>query len=317
MLRKIQAWIFHLPLINGFLKLLSHINLPGFKGISLLDVAQQFRISLGSSRISMRAAAVSFNFILAIFPTIIFLFTLTAYLPIDNFQDRLLSALSEVLPQNTFLAIRNTILDIISIQRGGLLSFGVVVALFYATNGVHSIIQSFNASIFIKESRPTWKILLVSLALTIILSLLLVLATALMIATNFALEILIKHHVINYGINYVLIWMGKWLIFYLLLFFSVAFLYYLGPSKQARAGFFSIGALTTSFLILLLLIGFAFFVSNFGTYNTVYGSVGALIAFMVLINLNAMLLLAGYEFNAGVYHLKKKKSKASKNTDLS
>lgn len=316
MLRKIQNWIFNLPFIKEFIKLLSIISLPGFKGISILDVARQFKISLGSSRISMRAAAVSFNFILAIFPTIIFLFTLTAYLPIADFQDRLLSALSEVLPQNTFMAIRNTILDIISIQRGGLLSFGVIVALFYSTNGVHSIIQSFNASIYLKESRSFWKILLVSLALTIILSLLLVLAIALMIATNFTLELLIKHHIITYGINYVLIWIGKWIIFYLLLFFSVAFLYYLGPSKQARVGFFSIGALTTSFLILILLIGFAFFVSHFGTYNTVYGSVGALIAFMVLINLNAMLLLAGYEFNASVYHLKRKKSKAFINTDI-
>lgn len=316
MLIKIQNWIFNLPFIKEFIKLLSIISLPGFKGISILDVARQFKISLGSSRISMRAAAVSFNFILAIFPTIIFLFTLTAYLPIADFQDRLLSALSEVLPQNTFMAIRNTILDIISIQRGGLLSFGVIVALFYSTNGVHSIIQSFNASIYLKESRSFWKILLVSLALTIILSLLLVLAIALMIATNFTLELLIKHHIITYGINYVLIWIGKWIIFYLLLFFSVAFLYYLGPSKQARVGFFSIGALTTSFLILILLIGFAFFVSHFGTYNTVYGSVGALIAFMVLINLNAMLLLAGYEFNASVYHLKRKKSKAFINTDI-
>lgn len=316
MLRKIQNWIFNLPFIKEFIKLLSIISLPGFKGISILDVARQFKISLGSSRISMRAAAVSFNFILAIFPTIIFLFTLTAYLPIADFQDRLLSALSEVLPQNTFMAIRNTILDIISIQRGGLLSFGVIVALFYSTNGVYSIIQSFNASIYLKESRSFWKILLVSLALTIILSLLLVLAIALMIATNFTLELLIKHHIITYGINYVLIWIGKWIIFYLLLFFSVAFLYYLGPSKQARVGFFSIGALTTSFLILILLIGFAFFVSHFGTYNTVYGSVGALIAFMVLINLNAMLLLAGYEFNASVYHLKRKKSKAFINTDI-
>lgn len=307
MFRKFRQWVYHLPIINGFLKFLSHVNLPGFKGISLLDVAMQFKISLTSSRISMRAAAVSFNFFLAIFPTIIFLFTLTAYLPIADFQENLLNALQEVLPENSFLAVRTTILDITSIKRDGLLSFGAIFALFYATNGMNSIIQSFNASIFIKEARPDWKIRLVSLALTIILSLLLVLAFTLMVVTNFALEYLINHHLITYGINYVLIWLGKWVIFYGLLFFSVAFLYYLGPSKNARAGFFSIGAIATSFLILLLLIGFSFFVGNFGTYNTVYGSVGALIAVMVLINLNAMLLLAGYEFNAGVYHLHKKR----------
>ncbi len=308
MLERLRHWFIHLPFVNGLLRFLSHIPLPGFKGISLLDVAFQFKKSLTSSRISMRAAAVSFDFFLALFPTIIFLFTLTAYLPIADFQDRLLGAFEQVLPENAFLAVRNTVLDIISIQRGGLLSFGVIAALFYATNGVNSIIQSFNASIFIRERRPAWKIRLVSLALTLILSLLLVLSIALMVVTNFALDFLIKHHIITYGINYVLIWLGKWVIFYGLLFFCVAFLYYLGPSKKARAGFFSIGAFATSALILLLLIAFSFFVSNFGTYNTLYGSVGALIAVMVLINLNAMLLLAGYEFNAGVYHLKRKRS---------
>lgn len=308
MFRKFRQWVYHLPIIHGILRFLSHVNLPGFKGISLLDVAMQFKISLSSSRISMRAAAVSFNFFLAIFPSIIFLFTLTAYLPIDDFQNRLLSALREVLPENAFLAVQNTILDIVSIQRGGLLSFGVIVALFYATNGVNSIIQSFNASIYIKEVRPDWKIRIVSLALTVILSLLLVLAITLMIVTNFTLEFLIDHHIITYGINYVLIWLGKWLIFYALLFFSVAFLYYLGPSKQARVGFFSIGALATSLLILGLLISFSFFVGNFGTYNTIYGAVGSLIAVMVLINLTSMLLLAGYEFNASVYHLKRKRN---------
>jgi membrane protein len=303
MLQKLLRFILTLPIIAQFLQLLDRINFPGYPNISWLQAVQQFKKSMTGTQISIRAAAVSFNFFMAIFPSIIFLFTLTAYLPIDNFDVRLLTALREVLPPASYQAVKSTILDIISQQRGGLLSLGVLIALFYATNGVQSIISSFNASSYTVENRPSWKVLLVALALTVILVLLLVSAIVLMLVSNFALDFLIEKHIITFGINYVLIILAKWLIFYSLLLFSIAFLYYLGPPHLSRTRFFSIGAIITSFLILIVIVGFGFFVSNFGTYNTIYGSVGALIAVLVLINLNALLLLAGYEFNVGLKHL--------------
>jgi membrane protein len=157
-----------------------------------------------------------------------------------------------------------------------------------------------------------------SFVLTIILAVLLVSSILLMIFTHVGMNYLIKKHIISFGINVVAILIGKWMTFYALVFFSVSFLYYLGPSKKSRPRFFSPGALIVSALIIILLIGFSFFVSNFSTYNTVYGSVGALIALMVLINLIAQLLLAGYEFNVGVYHLsiqRKEKSTLLKNPE--
>jgi len=305
MLSRILVFIFNLPVIKQLIALLDRLSFPGFPEVSLLEVARQFRTSLTSSRISMRAAAVSFNFFMAIFPSIIFLFTLIAYLPIDDFQFKLLSALQSVLPETSYLAVRNTILDIISQQRGGLLSAGVLIAMFYSTNGVKSIIDSFNASSITEDKRPVWKVLLVSLSLTLILIVLLVLAISLMLFTNLALDWLIQKNLITYGFSYVLIVLGKWLFFYALLFFTVAFLYYLGPPHENRVQFFSIGAIATSLCMLILIVGFGFFVSRFGTYNTIYGSVGALIVVLVLVNLISHLLLAGYEFNVGVKHLSK------------
>ncbi len=303
MIARILQFIFKLPIIAQFIALLDRVSFPGFPEVSLLEVARQFKLSLTSSRLSMRAAAVSFNFFMAIFPSVIFIFTLTAYLPISNFEFKLLNALQQVLPPASYMAVKNTILDIISQQRGGLLSFGVLFALFYAVSGVKSIIDSFNASDVTDDNRPSWKILLVSLSLTMILITLLVTAISLMIFTNLALDFLISKKLISYGINYALIVTGKWLIFYTLILFSVSFLYYLGPPQNSRTKFLSIGSVATSLLMMLLILGFAFFVKNFGTYNTIYGSVGALIAVLVLINLNALLLLAGYEFNVGVKHL--------------
>ncbi len=143
MIARILQFIFKLPIIAQFIALLDRVSFPGFPEVSLLEVARQFKLSLTSSRLSMRAAAVSFNFFMAIFPSVIFIFTLTAYLPISNFEFKLLNALQQVLPPASYMAVKNTILDIISQQRGGLLSFGVLFALFYAVSGVKSIIDSF------------------------------------------------------------------------------------------------------------------------------------------------------------------------------
>ncbi len=284
---------------------LEKLTLPGLQGIPVFTVIAQFRNSLSSSRITMRAAAVSFSFFMALFPTVIFLFTLTAYLPIPNFDVLLLEALEDVLPTYTYLAIENTLRDIISIQRGGLLSFGFLLALFYATNGTTSLIQSFNALSFADENRSIWRVQLLSLILTFLLVILLVAAIAAVLVATFLLDYFIDRGWINAEINRGLISVGKWTVVYLVILFSTAMLYYFGPVKAIRPNFFSPGALVVSVLLLLLLPAFGYFVNNFSTWNTVYGSVGALIAVLVLINVAALLILAGHEYNAVVTHLKR------------
>jgi membrane protein len=300
---RIIEFINNIPLLRWLRITAKSTTLPGMHGIPVFYVAKQFKEILVSGKLSIRASAIAYDFFMAIFPAIIFLFTLTAYLPIPNFDILLLNAMQEVLPPASFLAVKNTILDIIGIQRDGLLSIGFILALVYANNGVASIITSFNASMYVKETRSFWSIRFMALVLTIILVLLLVSSILLTIFTHVGMNYLIKKQIISDGINVIAILIGKWMTFYALVFFSVSFLYYLGPSRKSRPGFFSPGALIVSALIIILLIGFSFFVSNFSTYNTVYGSVGALIALLVLINLIALLLLAGYEFNVGVYHL--------------
>ncbi len=284
---------------------LEQLTLPGLQGIPVFTVIAQFRNSLSSSRITMRAAAVSFSFFMALFPTVIFLFTLTAYLPIPHFDVLLLEALEDVLPTYTYLAIESTLRDIISIQRGGLLSFGFLLALFYATNGTTSLIQSFNALSFADENRSIWRVQLLSLMLTFLLVILLVAAIAAVLVATFLLDYFIDHGWISAAVNRGLISFGKWAVVYFVILLSTAMLYYFGPVKAIRPNFFSPGALVVSVLLLLLLPAFGYFVNNFSTWNTVYGSVGALIAVLVLINVAALLILAGHEYNAVVTHLKR------------
>ena len=123
-----------------------HLVLPGFSGMNLYDVAHFFIEGLEKGAITTRASSIAFNFFLALFPALIFFFTLIPYIPVDNFQEILLGLLGEVLPPSTNESAFKTITDIINHPRGGLLSFGFLMALYFSTNSINSLMEAFNSS---------------------------------------------------------------------------------------------------------------------------------------------------------------------------
>src|SRR5665811_2194574 len=127
-------------------KFLRKLVIPGFDGMPVYDVAAFFIRGLQKGALSMRAAAFSYNFFLALFPTIIFFFTIIPYIPIAGFQDNLLELLQNFIPKKAFDAVEETLFDIVKRPRGGLLSIGFVMALYFSTNGIHSLIVAFNQS---------------------------------------------------------------------------------------------------------------------------------------------------------------------------
>ena len=131
-------------LTGKLVKFLRVIKLPGFQGASVYEILKFFLDGLVEGFITTRAAAISFNFFLAIFPFAIFLFTIIPYIPIDHFQENLLEIIQSLLPRTTYDSVESTLIDILSIKRGGLLSFGFVLALLFANNGVMGIITGFN-----------------------------------------------------------------------------------------------------------------------------------------------------------------------------
>src|ERR1700755_1492609 len=130
-----------------------YIAFPGFKPMSLYTVAVFFFGEIKQGTLANKASSLAYNFMLAIFPATIFLFTLIPYIPIRHFQDQLLNVLAEVMPNNAFAALQSTIVDIIKNQNGKLFSFGFLSTLFFATNGVNKLMQAFNKSSLILETR--------------------------------------------------------------------------------------------------------------------------------------------------------------------
>jgi membrane protein len=290
-------------------KFLRKLVIPGFDGMPVYDVAAFFINGLQKGAISMRAAAFSYNFFLALFPSIIFFFTIIPYIPIAGFQDNLLALLQNFIPKKAFDAVEETLFDIVKRPHGGLLSLGFVMALYFSTNGIHSLIVAFNQSRHTVETRSWVRQRLISIVLVVILSLLIIIAIVLITLGPVALDFLVKHNMLRDSFTYYLLLAGKWIISSAMLFFAFSFLYYLAPAAVSRFRFFSAGSTLSTVLTILASVGFNYYVNSISRYNTLYGSIGTLIIVMVWIFFNAMIVLIGFELNVSIRNAKRRHSK--------
>lgn len=287
-------------------QLLRRLILPGFDGLPLYDVATFFIRGLQKGAISMRAAAFSYNLFLALFPAIIFFFTIIPYIPVAGFQDNLLELLQNFIPKKAFDAVEDTLFDIIKRPHGGLLSIGFIMAMYFSTNGIHSLIEAFNQTRHSLETRSWIRQRLISIVLVFILSLLVIVAIVLISIGPIALDFLVKHDMLRVSFSYYLIIAGKWIISTAMLFFAFSFLYYMAPATKSRYSFISAGSTLSTALTILASIGFNYYVNSISRYNTLYGSIGTLIIIMIWIYFNAMIILIGFELNVSIYNAKRK-----------
>ena len=284
------------------------IKLPFFDGLPLYDVALFFWRGIVDGAISTRASAIAFNFILAIFPAIIFVFTLIPYIPIAHFQQQLLALLQSILPQNAFIAIEGTIENIVTQPRGGLLSFGFLAAFFFSTNGIVSVIAAFNGTIHAIETRSWINQRLVALVLAIILTFLTTFSVALITLSQTLTKYLVKSGFLHLNLTYYLLLGGKWIIICALFFFSYAFLFYLAPARRTKFRFISAGGTLATILTIITTIGFSYYINNFGQYNTLYGSIGTLVVVMLSFYFNSLILLIGFELNVSIWRARRNNS---------
>jgi len=281
--------------------------LPGFDGVPLYDVTIFFVKGIQKGAITNRAAALSFNTFLAIFPAIIFFFTLIPYIPIAGFQDSLLSLIRDFIPQQAYDTVEETLLDIVKRPRGGLLSFGFVLAMYFATNSINSLIEAFNQTYHSLETRTKFQQRLVSIALVLVLSILVIVAISLITIGPLIINWFQHHNLLTDGWSVFIISAGKWIITVALLFFAFSLLFYFAPSGKQRFRFISAGSTITTLLFIAASVGFNFYVNNFSKYNKLYGSIGTLIVFMMWIYFIAIILLLGFELNASISAARREK----------
>jgi len=274
--------------------------LPGFGSLPLYTVATFFFQEIARESILNKASSLAYNFMLAIFPGIIFLFTLIPYIPIDNFQEQLMDFMEVVMPENAFLAVESTLEDIVKNQNSGLLSVGFLLATFFATNGVSSLMLAFNKSSLIVETRTWGQQRLVAIALTLMIIVALTAGMTMFTAAGYIIGYLRENLGLAAGFWRFLISALRWFILFGIYFFTVSVLYKFGPASSRKWKLFSPGAMLATLLAILTFSGFAFYINNFNAYNKLYGSIGTLIVIMIWIYLNSLILLIGFELNASI-----------------
>ncbi|MBC7902945.1 MAG: YihY/virulence factor BrkB family protein [Gemmatimonadaceae bacterium] len=280
------------------------IHPPGFQGISLYEVSKFFWDQIQKTALSERAAAISFNFIMAIPPSCLFLFTLIPHLPfvpIATIRDQLHHLITDIIPAKEYNSNLIQFVDsFLTNQKTGLLSFGFILLLFFASNGMMGLLRSFNKDYLGFQRRTNLASRWTAIKLTFMVMGLLFACLALLITHGALLKWLgIKNQFLLQ-----IIMIGRWVFIIGLIFSIIGFIYKYAPAVDKRWKFASPGTILATLLSIVASVGFTVFISYFGRYNALYGSIGTIIVLMILIFLNAWSLLIGYELNVSILSLR-------------
>lgn len=145
------------------------VTVPGFDGVPLYDVLKFYLSGIQKGYLATRASAIAFNFALALFPTILFLFTLIPFIPIGNLQTQLLELIHDFLPENAYRFFESTLVSVVTQKKGGVLSFGAITSLIFSSSGIHSLIDAFNNTYHSIETRKWLAIRTVATILVFVL----------------------------------------------------------------------------------------------------------------------------------------------------
>jgi membrane protein len=301
MKQTIVNYIEKLPIVGWALAKSKSTSLPGFGGVALYDVALFFIKQVQTIGMTERASSIAFNFVMAIPPAIIFLFTLIPYLPITQaFQGELYGLIRDVIPGEKDNAVLIGFLqDFINNPRNGLLSLGFVLSLYFSSNAMMGIMRSFDKNYVGFTKRKGWHRRIVALKITAILYLIVFTSLATLIARDVVLQWL--------GIEntrlIALIMNLRWFVIVLLFFFCISFIYRHAPSVQKKWKLINPGSILATFLMLLMTLALSWWVSRFAHYNQLYGSIGTVLIIMILIFINSVILLVGFELNVSIHSL--------------
>lgn len=279
-------------------KVLAKIPFPGNKKVHMDEVLGFFLLKLPNEALTTRASAIAFNFFLAIFPAFIFIFSLLPYIPIDNLQEEILIFFKGAIPNYAYETIRETLEDILSTKRSGLLSFGILVTLYFASNGFSSLLAAFH------PNGSFWEQKLWSFVLLLVISVLLIVAVGVNIVAEYLLLYFDDQYIHHPMLMAFIVQSIKWLFIVSLTYTIVAMLFFVGTPRYERLSFFSPAASLSTISILLITFAYSYYVENFAQYNRFYGSLGALIVTMLWMYFVALILIIWYIYNQSHFKFK-------------
>ncbi|WP_111309506.1 YihY/virulence factor BrkB family protein [Confluentibacter sediminis] len=312
MTKPLEEKLAKIPVLNELVRFFKRIKLPGLEGLSFYDLFELYLTGIVKGALTTRASAIAFSFFMALFPFLLFVLIIIPYVPIDDFKIEFLKFLESYLPASTSdFFFENIFENIDQSQRGGLLSSVFVLSIVLMANGVNALFSGFENSYHSQLSRNVFRQYLYALSIALILAFLLII---MIVVLGYFQIYVVQKLLLTLNDGYevksqVMFWsnMVKYIFSVMMVYFATATLYYFGTKEGKDSKFFSIGALFTTFLVALLSFLFGIYIENFSNYNKLYGSIGALLILMFYLWLNANILLLGYELNASLNKLRKRK----------
>lgn len=266
-----------------------------------LDRGLAWRVILGIQRTNCLgyAAALAYYFLFALFPFLLFLTALLAYLPVGDLVDEMLGVLSKVMPDEAFGIVRDYLNQLITQQRGGLLSFGILFALWTASSAVAAMADGLNHAYEVEESRPYWKVRGVAILLTLALSVFIIGSIVLLIFGPQIGGYLAA--LVGLGAAFEIAWnIFRWPVILLLVSSAIAAIYHWAPDTKEPWRWFTPGSVFAVVMWLLVSLGFSYYVNNFAAYDATYGSIGAIIVLLTWMYASGLVILVGGQINAEI-----------------
>jgi membrane protein len=268
----------------------------------LSKLAKRVWSDIGKDRILGRSAELAYYFLLALFPLLLFL---TSVIGIvigsgSGLRHSLFNYLAEVLPGSASQLVDSTMLEVSTASSGGKMSFGILAALWAASNGMGAISDSLNAAYKVEESRPWWKQRLMAVGLTVVLAILIISALILVLYGGRIANWLALTY--GFGSFFTIGWaVIQWPIVLIFLLLGCSVIYYWGPDvKDQDWKWVTPGSVVAVVIWLLVSLGFRLYLHYFDSYSATYGSMGAVIVLMIWFYLTGAAILVGGEINSDI-----------------
>ncbi len=311
-LAQIEQYINDLPVVGRLLHWAKTKSLPGFFTVPIYDVVIFVWHEIQRFDLFTRANSIAFSFFLSLFPSLLTLFTLAPFIldilayvspQFANFNDTLYEEIQRIMPGEAGNILFDFVQEITNEPQVGLISFGFILAIYFSSNGMLAMMQSFEKSYpntFRKRTAVRKR--LVAVMLTGLLGILLTSSVLFIIMGNIIIGWITS--IVNWSLlATVAIDLVRWLAILLLFYFTIALLYRYGAATYRRFRIFSPGTTLATVLCILSSIAFSFYVDKFNRYDAYakfYGSIGTIIIVMLWIQLNSLILLIGFELNASI-----------------
>ena len=247
------------------------------------------------------AAQLAYYFFLALFPAILFLLALASFFPLTNFIDQAVAALRPFAPAEVLNFLEEQLRRLSNANSGGILTLGILGAIWSSSAAVVAIIGSLNRAYDIDEGRPWWKVRLTAIGLTLALAATILVAFSLIVVGPTVAE----HLAASFGFGAVFEWTWKilqWPLAFFLVSTAVGLVYYFAPDAEQDWVWITPGAILGTLLWVIVSLAFKVYVANFADYNATYGAVGGVIVLLLWLYLSGLAILVGAEMNAEIEH---------------